>query len=225
MSLAEHDDIRVRYQLALTLGESNDERFADALLAVATRDPEDVWIRTAVLTSAASHALPMLTRLLEDREQIDQHRELLEGLIATALGNEVNQTAPQLARVIAGSLPDAEVQPWQPAALASYLDALERRGSSWEDVLQADEADADSLAAAVEPIFATSRATANHVDTPLEERAGALLLLGHEPVYRNQDVELLMWLLLPQTPVELQTGRLSASWLADSTTNYRPCCW
>ena len=61
LSLADHEDIRVRYQLALTLGETSDDRAADALLAIADHDPDDVWIRTAVLTSAVPHALPMLT--------------------------------------------------------------------------------------------------------------------------------------------------------------------
>src|SRR5690606_16834933 len=88
LKLARHDDARIRFQVALTLGQFDDPRVADALVTIARRDPDDKWIRTAVLSSALPHALPMLESLLADRETIHEHRELLEGLIATALGKD-----------------------------------------------------------------------------------------------------------------------------------------
>ncbi|MGH7128956.1 MAG: PVC-type heme-binding CxxCH protein, partial [Planctomycetaceae bacterium] len=52
VELAEHEDLRVRFQLALSLGEWNDPRAGDALGQLALRDAGDEWMRAAILSSA-----------------------------------------------------------------------------------------------------------------------------------------------------------------------------
>ncbi len=59
---------RVRFQVAFSLGETDDPKAARALAKIAKRDARDVWIRTAVLSSSLNLAGGMLESLLEDEE-------------------------------------------------------------------------------------------------------------------------------------------------------------
>jgi putative membrane-bound dehydrogenase-like protein len=66
--LARDPEIRVRVQAALSLGGATDARILVALANVARRNPEDPWVRTAVLTSAGSGA-PLLLHLLSGKHR------------------------------------------------------------------------------------------------------------------------------------------------------------
>jgi putative membrane-bound dehydrogenase-like protein len=66
LSLANDADARVRFQVAFTLGETKDPRAAAALADLARRDANDVWMRTAVLSSIAESADGVLISLLKD---------------------------------------------------------------------------------------------------------------------------------------------------------------
>ncbi len=82
-SLVQDRNIRVRYQLAFTLGECDDIRAAEALMAL-TRD-EDENIRNAALSSAPRHARAMLA-LAEKFPSNVREREILsmlQKLVAT----------------------------------------------------------------------------------------------------------------------------------------------
>jgi putative membrane-bound dehydrogenase-like protein len=67
LPLAKDADARVRFQVAFTLGELNDQRALDALAYIAKRDADDPWIRTAVLSSVPNDGDELLARLLKDK--------------------------------------------------------------------------------------------------------------------------------------------------------------
>ena len=67
LPLARDADVRVRFQVAFTLGELNDQRALDALAYIAKRDADDPWIRTAVLSSVPNDGDELLARLLKDK--------------------------------------------------------------------------------------------------------------------------------------------------------------
>lgn len=64
--LATDPDPAVRYQTALALGSSSTAAAARALTAIARRDLDDPWVRSAVLSSAVPHAPAILSDLLAD---------------------------------------------------------------------------------------------------------------------------------------------------------------
>lgn len=64
--LVSDPDLRVRYQLAFTLGETSGPRRNAALAQLAKRDPADLWIRTAVRSSLAEGAGAVLEALVGD---------------------------------------------------------------------------------------------------------------------------------------------------------------
>ncbi len=67
ISLADDPEIRVRFQTAFSLGETNDPKVASALLAIAKRDPENSWIRIAVLSCRPDTCVPLTQLLLTDK--------------------------------------------------------------------------------------------------------------------------------------------------------------
>jgi putative membrane-bound dehydrogenase-like protein len=56
LALAEDPSIRVRYQIAFTLGELRHPEVVKALATIIRRDASDTWVRAAVLTSLAQGA-------------------------------------------------------------------------------------------------------------------------------------------------------------------------
>lgn len=64
---ATDDAPRVRFQVAFTLGEVDDDRATEALATIARRDADDSLMRTAVMSSASRCAATLLKLLLQDQ--------------------------------------------------------------------------------------------------------------------------------------------------------------
>jgi len=97
--MADDDDIRVRYQLAFTLGNIPGAQAAEALAAISRRDVSDRWIRMAVLSSSFGKVGEIFSRLAGDaawRRQKDA-RSLLEQLAEQA---GLQKQSDQVAEVI-----------------------------------------------------------------------------------------------------------------------------
>jgi HEAT repeat protein len=86
--LSTDPELTVRYQLALTLGEWNDPRAAEALSKLLIRDLNDEWMRTAVLSSASGKSTELLTALLSTAAKSPQKSEMIAQLIATTVGGD-----------------------------------------------------------------------------------------------------------------------------------------
>ena len=86
LCLMADDDLRVRYQLAFTLGEIAGPQATAALARIAAHDTADRWVRLAVLSSCVGRAGDLYTLLLADRSRRDQaeYRVLLESLAEQA---------------------------------------------------------------------------------------------------------------------------------------------
>ena len=63
-SLVDDPEIRVRYQLAFSLGASPRKERAELLARIALRDGNVAQIRTAIISSASGKAIELLERLL-----------------------------------------------------------------------------------------------------------------------------------------------------------------
>ena len=214
-ALAEHDALGVRFQLALALGTTEDPACGKALTRLARRDGQDTWMLTAVLSSAGAHSDQMLADLLDSSATSVPHPQLLERLIATALGEPSADTARHVLSRIAGSGSD-HVSPWQIRALAAFLDGSSRRGLSLETLLgepspgesspgsHRQVATADSLAA----IFSAARSTAANVAAEVEERMTAMRLLGRGREGQDEDHALLARLLSSRAPPRVQSAAI-----------------
>ncbi len=68
LKLAGDPAIRVRFQLAFSLGETSDPRAVAALATIARQDVGDAWVRAAVLSSAGKTGSALLGELLADKK-------------------------------------------------------------------------------------------------------------------------------------------------------------
>jgi putative membrane-bound dehydrogenase-like protein len=145
-SLASDDDLRVRYQLAFTLGELNDPRRFDALAAIASRDGQDRWLKLAVMSSLAEGAGEVLARLAKDAES--RHSAGAQAVLASLAAQVGAQKKPGEVAAVVKAL---EQLPADEAALQSSLlrglnEGLVQSGGSLRTALATAKAnDAASL--------------------------------------------------------------------------------
>src|SRR5262245_14554250 len=117
VQLVEDKSIRVRYQLALTLGEWNDPRAAQALGRLAVKDPD--WaVQTALLSSAKPHANGMLNTILGET-QLEPPAELLAHLLNLAVDSPDSAPAAKAFKRLAEPS-GGKYAAWQIAATATF---------------------------------------------------------------------------------------------------------
>ncbi len=125
LALVGDTNVRVRYQLAFSLGEWHGADAGRALAELAINDFKNERLRIAVMSSATNHVSEMISAVLEhqpDRAREDLLRQLVE--LSAALNNE-----PGLMRSLKAiaAEPGGHYEPWQFAAMGGLLDALDRR--------------------------------------------------------------------------------------------------
>lgn len=70
LAAAAHDDARVRFQAALTLGNLEGDDVVFALAKLALRDGQDFWMRSAILSARPELAWPLFERLLHEESSL-----------------------------------------------------------------------------------------------------------------------------------------------------------
>ncbi|HYT61875.1 MAG TPA: neutral/alkaline non-lysosomal ceramidase N-terminal domain-containing protein [Haliangiales bacterium] len=205
-----HDpDITVRYQLALSLGEWNDPRAEDALGELALSDFEDPWMRAAIVSSAARFPVVILRSVLTASADSQQRKEIVDALIATAVGSEEARDLEQMLALIAP--PKAgTVEAWRVAALGALLDALSRKGSDVDSLASSPIREVRGAATRIKRALSEARALARDESSEESVRGPAIALLGREVRRTDDDLDLLKDLLAPQTPPRLQSAALAA---------------
>src|SRR5262249_49593604 len=108
---------------------------------------------------------------------------------------------------------------WQFAALGGFLDGLERRRTSLNQLAERD-AETKRAAAALARVFAAARAVAEDAKQPTDVRAQSVRLLGRGPDGQAAGRDLLQCLLGPKTPPEVQAAAITA--LGGSATRACP---
>ncbi len=208
--LTTHDDLQVRYQLALSLGESQEPMAAEGLLELALRDPDDPWMRAATLSSAVPHAEPLLQKLLAQQDNLERHTGLLKDLIATSLGEDVSGGLHRVVQLLTNEQAPQNVQDWQLSALSTCVEAVRRRGEQWTEVAAIVGDDGRTSGQIAKPLFATARQITADDDAKTAQRVMAVRLLGQETEFRDGDIAFLARLISPRVAVELQVAAVSA---------------
>ncbi len=203
--LADDADARVRFQVALALGYLKDQRAGEALARVARRDGKDLWVRAAVLSSAAPHVDILLLTLLRESGagggDAAPSPDVLAPLLRLAVTRGNQGSLAQIERAIAVPAgKDGRYAPWQFTALAGLLEAGEKvRGEPAFDF--------------VKPfvwVWPAARRAIADAQADQAERAAAAGLLGYNASRDIKDRDLLVGLLRPQVSVALQQAALAA---------------
>jgi putative membrane-bound dehydrogenase-like protein len=197
VTLSHDPDVRVRFQVAFSLGEMSGERALGALAAIARRDIEDEWVQLAVLSSTAHRSGALLRLLSEDRPFAATRagRGLLRRL-AQIVGRRQDreETDGVLALLARAADPSTQAE-----ILLGLGEGLSQRGKKLDVVFRGSRS---GLTALLGRLLAEARATVadTHADTVRRGQAAELLALGDFAEAR----EPLTGLLDPRQPSALQ---------------------
>ncbi len=196
------ESLRVRYQLALTLGEWDTSQSALLLAQLAIRDAAHPDIVTAVMSSAARRPAEIFQALTEAGVDLSPLERLTRHLVELAVGTG---NAAALSQVMA-SLKTSTVKAvsyasWQLSAFAQLLQQLEKTGPSSPELREA--------LAALPPLLLSARALAVDEQADLPRRMAALSLLGRDSKGAAEDTASLAALLRSQTPPTLRSAALT----------------
>ena len=186
--LANDDDIRVRFQVALALGETDDARGAQLLAAIALRDGNDRWCTAAILTSAEKRSGAIIAGLLKNDTFAGRGAAARIGLIrdlATVVGSRGDKDELALLMQMLTST-DQTGAWWQTAALSGLATGLPRhRGSLGKTSLPALVArPPERLSKSIDGIRQLLERThdvALNRKLPVVDRLAAIELLGYQP--------------------------------------------
>ncbi len=204
-ALADDPDVRVRFQVAFTLGEVKDQQAAAALARLARRHAGDEWVRTAVLSSVAESAPAVFAELLADREFAATAPALLEQLaLVVGVRNRAVEVRQALDALATHATRNRDLQ--ERLAL-SLSDGLKRTGARLV-VPEGDEGPGARLAG---KFLAGALKAARDPAAPEPRRIGAVRMLGCFPP--NQTCAVLASLLDAKQPQAVQVAAVGA--LAD----------
>jgi putative membrane-bound dehydrogenase-like protein len=202
-------DLRVRYQLAFSLGEWRGTNVGKTLGRLMVKDWQDEGMQIALLSSLVPHLEPVLNEVFHSSGS-NPPPSLVEQLMDLA-GKMPGETA---LKEILGAV----VQPlgsgyadWQLAGVAGLVSALDRRNLT----LPGFEAQASpalrELLAKLGPLFDQARSVAQDTQSSEPARLVAIRLLSRESTEQQpRDMTLLGELLDPQNPSSVQKAALEA---------------
>lgn len=207
-ALADDPDLRVRYQLAFTLGADGwPPAWAGPLLVrLATRDFDQADLQVAILSSAPRYVGEMLHATLA--LQSETGGALLEQLIGLATARKSNDALAAALREVAE--PTGPVATWQLAALVAMLNALEQQGLTWETFTTNADSSLQSVLRRLERFFAEARELAAREPSEESLRLAAIPVLGRFEPQRPDDVRQLAALLRPEQSGSLQQAAVQA---------------
>jgi putative membrane-bound dehydrogenase-like protein len=214
--LADDPDARVRFQVALTLGETLDARALPVLARLARTHADDPWMRTAILSSAVESAGRLLVTLWQEGDSAateavpaDLFRARASGVamleqLATVVGarNRPSAVDEVLAALAAsnGAGTDAAVRERLVLALGS---GQKRSGQDLSSTARAPAA-----ARLLVDMLTTARRTAADARLPPPQRERAIRVLGCFGT--AEDGSVLVGLLAPREPQAIQLAAVRA---------------
>lgn len=209
LALANDPNIRVRYQLAFSLGEWPNRKATRALAQIALKDGGNPRVQMAVMSSATRHVGGMISAALEEKPIEAAQGKLLEQL--TGLAAALNDEAALAKSLEAATKPRVpRYESWQFAAISGLLDGLDRRKITLTQLQSSSHASLKETLSRLDDLFAQARTTAQDAPAPEPERLAAIRLLGRGPSARDADLDELGKLLGPQNPQAIQSAALSS---------------
>ena len=214
INLVNDPGIRVRRQLAFSLGEWNDPRAGRTLASLVIKDRDNPFVETAVLSSATHHVNEILDVLFANAGQNPPPARVLSQLIAMATAaNDTNSVANVLRHLAAPA--SGVCAPWQMAALIGFLDALDRRGISLSGYEAQANGELKEAIQSLTGVFSQARHVADSSgqlsnSESLAEMEMAIELLGRGLSGQSEDIDRLGALLRPQVEGPNQQAALAA---------------
>jgi putative heme-binding domain-containing protein len=204
--LADDEDVRVRFQVAFSLGECNDRRAASGLVRLAKSSGGDRDVRIAILSSAAGRAGQLIGELTGDSEFLAQpHASAFISELVVSIGS-IPDNAAALDLLVGIARPELSPQ-MQQTVLTALGEGLKRRGVTLSSLLS-DKATNKQVRAKVDDLFRLAIKNATDEKQSLMPRATAIGLLAFADYAFTEST--LEPFLSPQTPQILQRAAVAA---------------
>jgi putative heme-binding domain-containing protein len=197
----------VRYQLALSLGQWQDVRAGAALGELARIGFNDLWQRAAILSSAAGKADAILSVLLSASERGEDWDLMVRDLIATASGSSGDATLSKILLALAPTDP-ASAPVWQLKALASLLEALQRKELSLERISEQIKNSGAGSIKQIRACMAGASKRAEDVSAAASVRLAWIGLMGRDSALLDQDSSSLCRLVVSDPSEQIRTAAL-----------------
>jgi putative membrane-bound dehydrogenase-like protein len=212
LRLASNADQRVRFQVALALGETRDRRAAAALASIARRDGADSWMRAAILSGLKDRLDDFFRGFNAPPSPSDAARTFVLQDLGQLFGaSEAPERCLEFIRQITSP---GQVGPWQAASLLGIARGLQTRGVYPKDrsallaLLAGDSAQQRAARKQVSDVVSRSAGIAIDLTAPMNVRLVAIGLLGHTDA--STAGRTLESLLTPQHPTEIQVAAVRA---------------
>ena len=199
-----NNDPFVAQQLAYSLGEFDHPRAGQALGTVIVRHQEDPFVMAAAYSSLAKQPADVLLAVRQNSGEEDDPSAHVARIVSTVVGLGDNDV---VTRVISELIADGDAaSSWQFAALSEIQNSLAAQQKELIDLITTDESKAR-----LAEIQSAARRLIMEDDTDATIKIVAANLAITKS--SSSDIELLLQLLSPQSPVEIQQigARLIAS--------------
>lgn len=205
-------DRKVLLQLACTLGELRNPRAGPALGRLALAATEDVHFEAAILSSVTRGNVDgVLTGVLAAIEQgtaTRAIRRLVEQLLGVAADVGRDDVAfRSLGRILKRT--HGSPSAWEMEALAALLEALDRHGTTVAKLEAEWGKSGDEPLTRLTALVSQARVIAQDETAGERLRIAAIRLLAHHPREKERDLELLGRLLVPATPLAVQSAAVT----------------
>src|SRR5262249_37560297 len=183
--LAGDADARLRFQVALTLGEWDDDKIVPPLARIALAGAEDRWARLSVASSVPKRAGALLAELLPPRGDLTGAATAGRLALVQELGSLVGarRDPDEVAGVLdlLYALPGKNRDRWQMAGLNGLAEGVGRRGGQLGAFLKALPAAKRTTGERAGGLVARGAELGKDAALPPEDRVAAVRLLAHAP--------------------------------------------
>jgi putative membrane-bound dehydrogenase-like protein len=210
--LAADPDDRVRFQVALALGETDDPQAIPALAAIARRDGDQSWTRAAILSSIADRSNAFLQSFVSSPSASVAVKAAVMRDLGQLFG--AGETVERCLDLIVQVAEPGPEFGWQPAALSGIAQGVRARGlgsesrSAFMTLLAADSSKAHLAGERVEDLLRRASVIAMDEAASVDVRLATVTLLGQTD-YRLAG-KTLERLLAPRYSSELQVAAVRA---------------
>jgi putative membrane-bound dehydrogenase-like protein len=211
LALADDPEIRVRFQLAFSLGEVSSGEAGKALAKIALRDAEDDRVQLAIRTSAPRHLQAILSEVVIALQHGSSHSStwnLFRDLTSLSVALELDAATIQALDAIVAPA-EAGRPSWHFAGVAGLLEGLGRRGMTLDQFRSASKGELKKALEQLDTVFANGRKAAADSSLAEQQRIVAIRLLGRRKQSESADLDLLAKLLGAQNSLEIRAAALS----------------
>ncbi len=204
LALAEDEDPRVRFRVALALGETKGPRALPGLARIAQKDTGDFWIRNAVLSSSTEVGDRLFETLAKQKGFSDDPNsgEWLSMLAQSMGARDVPSEIRRVMQTTAGHPSLVDKPETQQDIVAGLAQGLVLSGKSLADLKNLPV----SATRMVENLMERSRTVASDDGSPEDQRLEAIRFLNHGTLERGR--ETLTPLIEPKQPQAVQVAAI-----------------